>query len=996
MRTWVVLRSLRRVPAGLWCILLLTAAPLWGQTTTGSIRGVVRDSSGAPLSGVEVVARNIATGVERSTTSSDNGFYSLPGLPPAEYELVHRHIGFAPLSRRVQVQVGQVLTLDATLAASAVQLQEVSVVAAAPVVETRTSELATNVSQAQIERLPTPSRNFLDLAVLAPGITVTEDRINGQSRTFSAGGQSPDAVNLFIDGTSLKNDLTAGGISGQDASRGNPFPRNAIQEYRVLTQNFKAEYQKSSSAIITATTKSGGNVWSGNLLFTFQNQALVALDSFQRADQAANPTTFTKPDYSRYLAGLSIGGPIIRNKLHVFGAYEGNYQNRTNRVNFTPPSGFPALDTVNLTQYNGNFQSPFRETLLFGKLSYAVSPKSSAELSASNRHETDVRDFGAFCCGMQAFQEAVNFRQNVSIVQARYNYFTGPWLNEAKVDYSRFRRNPGPNTPGLPARVYQFNNTDNQIGSNLSTQDFIQKRLGFRDDLTYSGFRAAGQHVIKVGANFDFVKYDVIKDNDGTPKFVYADTVHCGCREDGQVFAFRTPYQLVFGTGNPALNTNNNQIGAYVQDDWSPTERLTFNLGIRWDYESHMLNYDYVTPKDVVDTLTRYNDSLPTPLDLSRYISTGSNRKPFYGAFQPRLGFSYALDREAKTTIFGGFGIYYDRSLFDLFAVDETLKLTHPTFFVDFAHPDSTPRPGQVAWNDSYLTASKATLDTLVHTQGQPEAWLIDSKAKPPKSRQFSVGVRRLLGDVAVSATYAGVRGVNGMVLNWANIGLNPDGSCCTSFNLGAHGFRNFLYSTNDVKTWYDALQVRVDRPYRRSSGRFGWGAGLTYTYTTRSLQGVDNLGDGFAFPNTSNIPKHPSNDEKHRVVANWTLDVPYLFGVQFSGLATLGGKMRQDVGCPIRFSCGPGTEYIRGGFTVPGTFPYRNVDLRLRKDFPRFGRSSLGVTLDVFNAFNRDNFANGSQSCYNTFNRNDPNFGKANCVVSDARRVQLGVEYGF
>jgi hypothetical protein len=978
------------VLGGCWVLILAaTAVPsgrIAAQTSTGSIRGTVTDSAGAPLTGAEVIALNTASGVQRNASTNSRGFYSLAGLTPANYQVTVRQIGSTPTQRPVQVQVGQVLTIDFRLAPTTVQLEEV-VVVAAPTVETRTSEVATNVSEAQIEQLPTPSRNFLDLAALAPGVTVTEDRINGNTRTFQAGGQGPNAVNLFIDGTSLKNDLTGGGVAGQDNSRGNPFPRNAIQEYRVISQNFKAEYQKSSSAIITAATKSGGNVWSGDMFFGYSNKGLVALDTFQRADQAANPATFVEPDYSRYLLGLNAGGPIIPNKLHVFASYEGNYQNRANRVNITPPTAglFPALDTVNLTQYNGNFQAPFRETLLFGKLSAAVTPNSSAELSLSNRHESEVREFG----DRRAFQFAQDFANNVFIGQLKYSYFTGPWLNEAKVDYSRFRRGFVPNSPGLPVRLYRFGGNDYSIGSYESTQNFIQKRLGFRDDLTYSGFEAAGQHVFKLGASLDLAKYDVLKDNDGTPKFSYADTVrNCGCPSEGQTFDFRNPYQLVLGTGDPVLNTSNNQIGAYLQDDWSPIERLTLNLGIRWDYESHMLNYDYVTPQNVVDTLTRYNDSMPTPIDLSRYISTGTERKPFYGAFQPRLGFSYAVDRNDRTTIFGGFGIYYDRSLFDLFAVDEKLKLSHPTLFVTFAHPDSVPAPGQVAWNDSYLTADEATLNTLAGTFGVPEAFLIDNEAKPPKSRQWNAGIRQVLGDFAVTATYAAVRGVDGLVYNWANFGLNPDGSCCTSFDLGAHGFRNFLFTTNEVKTWYDALQIQVNRDYRPSEG-ISWGAGLTYTYTVRLLQGVDAVGDGFAFPNTLNIPRHPANDEKHRVVANWIMDVPYLWGIQFSGLVTLGGKIQKDIS-NLRFGA-PGS-YVRGGFTVPGgVFPYRNVDVRLRKDFPNIRGTTLGVTLDVFNVFNRDNL--------DDFDTGDPtssSFGKARKVSTDARRFQFGMEYGF
>ncbi|HEX2722870.1 MAG TPA: carboxypeptidase regulatory-like domain-containing protein, partial [Gemmatimonadaceae bacterium] len=967
-------------------LVMLGGSTASSQTTTGTVRGVVT-SGGAPVANAQVQLRNPATGVSRGTITREDGSYVLAGVMPASYELTVRRIGSSPQARGVIVSIGTTQIQDFAISEQAAQLEQV-VVTAAPAVETRTSEVGTNISQAQIEKLPTPSRNFLDLAALTPGVTVTEDRVNGQFRTVSAGGQSSNTVNLFIDGTSFKNDLTAGGIAGQDASRGNPFPRGAIQEYRVISQNFKAEYQKASSAVITATTKSGGNEWTGNALYAFQNKGMVGLDSFQRRDRNNSPATFKKPEYKRTLAAFSAGGPIVKDKIHVFGSYEGNYQDRQNRVSFAQPTPglFPALDTVNLSQYNGNFTSPFRETLLFGKLTNAINDNSNAEISFTHRNETDVRDFG----GNVGLQSAVDFRQKISVGQIKHNYFSGSFLNEAKADYSHFRRNPAPATPGMPSRLIFYPNGEARIGSNLSEQDYIQQRLGLRDDVTYSGFTMAGEHIFKTGVSLDFVKYDVFKGNRNTPEFVYSNI------ENGVNYGFRSPFQLVYGTGDANLKTSNNQFGVYVQDDWTPIQRLTFNIGVRWDYESHMLNNDYVTPQMVVDTLTRYNNQLINPLDLSRYISTGKNRKPFYGAVQPRLGFSYAIDRNSRTTVFGGWGLYYDRIPFDLYAVDEKLKLSHPEFTVRFAPKGVAPGPGQVAWNDSYLSADKGTLDALVHTSGKPEAWLIDSEAKVPHSTQMNVGIRQLLGDFAISATYANVKAVDQMVLNWANIGVNPDGRCCRDFNIGAHGFSNFIYSTNDKKTWYDALQVQVDRPYRRSSpSAIGWGVGLAYTYATRELQGADGLNDDFAFPTAKSIPRHQSNDEKQRIVANWITDLPYAFGIQFSGLATLGGKYKLDVGCPKRF-CGEGTTgnlWERGGFTVPGTFPYRNVDLRFRKDFPSFGRTStaFGITFDVFNTLNRDNFG-----CYKVGNRNDKDFGSPDCVVSDARRYQLGAELNF
>ncbi len=653
------------------------------QTTTGTIRGTVT-TAGAGSANVQIQLRNPQTGVSRGTMTRDDGSYVLAGLIPATYEMTVRRIGSSPETRTVTVQIGTSQVQDFSLSQQAAQLEAVQV-RAAGAIDTRTSEVSTNVTQAQIAKLPTASRNFLDLAALTPGVSVTEDRINGASRTVTAGGQSSNSVNLFIDGTSFKNDLTNGGIAGQDASKGNPFPRGAIQEYRVISQNFKAEYQKASSAVITATTKSGTNDFTGNLVYNYQNQDLVALDTFQLADKKNN-ANFKKPDYKRNLAALSVGGPIIKDKLHFFATYEGNYQDRNNRVNFTPPTGFAAIDSVNFTKYNGNFTSPFRETLLFGKLSLSVNEKSSAEFSVSDRIESDIRDFG----DRRPLEQAVNFKQNVGVGQVKYNYFSGPILNEAKADYSRFQRNPRPNTPGVPERQYFFpDNSENQPGSTRSTQDFVQSRFAIRDDLTYTGFQAAGDHVFKVGGNVDFVKYDVVKDNDGTPVFRYRQM------ENGQTYNFGTPYELFYGTGDPNLNENNTQVGLYAQDDWRPFPQLTLNLGIRWDYESNMLNNDFVTDANAADTLRRYNSQLPRPLDLDRYISDGDNRKAFMKAFQPRLGFSYSVDKAARTTVFGGFGIYYDRVPFDI-VIDEKLKLSHPSFTVRFAPRGVAPLPGQI------------------------------------------------------------------------------------------------------------------------------------------------------------------------------------------------------------------------------------------------------------------------------------------------------------
>src|SRR5712691_1408659 len=956
-------------------------SPLAAQTSTGTVRGYVRDASGAPLGGTAVEARNVQTGVLRTATTLPDGFYVLPGLVPGTYDLTARRIGHVPQRRQVAVLIGATLLAEFALPPGAVEIEAVVVQATHPVVETRTSEVATNVTQQQINNLPSSSRNFLDLAVLAPGTSIQNDRIDGIARSFSAGAQAADQTNLFIDGASYKNDLIHGGSVGEDRSRGNPFPRNAVQEFRILTQNYKAEYQKSSSAVITATTKSGGNEWRGNAFFAYQNKDLVALDSFQRATKA------TKPDYNRDLVGMSVGGPIIKDRLHLFGSYEGNYQNRSNSVKIVPPAGFPALDTVDFASRNGFVGSPFRSTLVFGKLTYDATPHSSLELSLNTRHETDIRDFG----GTRPLESGVHFRNDVTTGILKYSHVSGGWLEEAALNYQRARDNPSP-VPGneVVNRFYGGSFCCAQIGPDITIQDFTQHRIGLRNDLTYSGLQWHGQHVIKGGVSIDFLNYRVIKENSVIPRFVYeqfAPNTTVGTD------SFKIPDRVEFHAGNPNFVTDNDQVGAYVQDDWSPIERLTLNLGIRWDYESRMLNYDYITPQPIIDSLTKYANRLFLPIDPKRYFTDGTERPRFTGAFQPRLGFSYALDGAGQTTVYGGFGIFYDRTLSDQ-AIEEKFALQQPNVVIRFRQAGDTTS-GRVDWNPAYLKG-RAALDSLriANPQaGAPEVKLIPNDLRPPRSNQFSAGIRRLIGGFAVDAAYTGVRSSNVFTFYWANQNFT-----CPQRSFGVPGcfvnnpipgFSTILLATNAGKTWYNALQLKVDRPYRLSTdGRWGWGAGLAYTYAKRETQGY---GDDFSFANAVDYPRQARNDERHHVVASWIVDAPFAHGVQFGGLITLGSGVKLDVGDRFNNELDPTQRlFVPGGFDTP---MFKNVDLRVRKDFPSFSGNTVGVTVDLFNAFNWQNLG-----CYNHLNAavGDPTFSKADCVISDPRRLQIGGEYSF
>ena len=965
------------------------------QTTTGMIRGYLRGTAGAAVASGQVTARNAEMGVTRTATASDEGFYSIAGLRPGTYTLEARRIGFQPQSRTVTVQIGQTLDQNFDLTTTAAQLASVQVTAAAPV-EMKTSEVATNVTLAQIQDLPSSSRNFLDLAQLAAGVRVTPDRIDGTGKEFASGAQPAEQINVFIDGASYKNDIITGGVSGQDASRGNPFPRNAVQEFRVATSNFKAEYQKASSAIITAVTQSGTNDWRGSAFAEYQNNSLVALDSFALATKnnclktstppGANGTPcFRNPTYNRTLAGVSVGGPIVRDKLFIFGSYEGNIQNRQGITRlFGTPSTWPAaIAAVNGTSAD----APFHQHLLFGKLSYNMSDKSLLEFSGDARLENDKRDFGNQFSGPDiAASSGDSFESDVITGRVKHSYYGTMGTNEALVSYQWYKWNNVPFDFTTPVQQYNGIGT---IGGHDSEQDLRQKRLSLRDDYTFTTRHASGSHVPKIGFNVDFDNYNLNKQLNENPRFVFDASNN-----------FANPIQATLGFGNPVVATNNTQIGLYAQDDWNPTERLTLNLGARWDYESNMYNRSYVTPTAVRDSITAWaGQGLSfVPIDPNRYFTNGSQRKNFYGAIQPRLGFSYAIDQAATTTVFGGFGIYYDRIPFN-YTIDEAYRRQHPNYIFNFGNG-----PGQIPWNPSYF--SRQGLINIINSGNAPaqEVFLIPNDLKPPHSNQWSAGVRHDFGTFNASATYQNIQSFNGFTFEWGNVTYIPgqNANCCFVHNLAA--YQNVLVGNNDVRTWYSGVALTLDRPYRRIARNYGWGAGISWNIAKAEQEGNDL----FSFPQVKFNSRHPiADDQRHRIVANFVTDVPHFWGIQLSGLATLssGIPFNRNFSTPNGFITNFNVQRQPGEtFIVPNAFAYRDFDLRLRKNFYDRGGNSIGVTADLYNVYNFRNLG-----CFNDFAGSftvdatgktvfTPNnsYGQAGCTVSDPRRLQVGIAYDF
>ncbi|MEO7324199.1 MAG: carboxypeptidase-like regulatory domain-containing protein, partial [Dokdonella sp.] len=286
-------------------IAAMCAVPIMvsAQSTDAGVRGKAPASS-------DVTAINVATGTTRHTKSSADGSYSLLGLPPGTYR-----IDAGPgTEKTVTLTVASTATLDlAGAAAPETTVLEGVTVTAPSLVEVKTSEIGTFITPKQIQALPQNSRNFLAFADIVPGVQFVT-KSDGSSQ-LKSGAQSSNGVNVYIDGVGQKNYVLKGGVSGQDSTRGNPFPQSAIAEYKVISSNYKAEFDQISSAAITAVTKSGTNDFHGDVFMDYSNQDLRSETPSERHDAKKELTSDKQ-------YGASLGGPIIQDVLHFFVAYE--------------------------------------------------------------------------------------------------------------------------------------------------------------------------------------------------------------------------------------------------------------------------------------------------------------------------------------------------------------------------------------------------------------------------------------------------------------------------------------------------------------------------------------------------------------------------------------------------------------------------------------------------------------------------------------------------
>jgi hypothetical protein len=957
MKTGV--RELRRALLGLSAAAVLAAGTAHAQVSTATIKGQITQGGAAAPAATQIVATNTANGYTYRTTTAADGSYVLPGLAPGSYTI---QVG-GQKSEPVTLTIGQTAALDLAVGGAAQagapdgQTRQVVIRGSAQRRDVRTSEVGTSVSRAQIENLPQVNRNFLAFADLAPGVRFDVNQTTGYG-TLQSGAQNQDNVNVFIDGVGQKNYILRGGMSGLDASRGNPFPQSAVAEYKVITQNYKAEFDQVSSAAITAITKSGTNEFHGDAFYDRTGANWTAYDPFQQKNRAAG---VDRPSYTQAQYGATLGGPIKKDVAHFFLAYEGKHIDQPRQVVAQRQDLLPNAGVVpNLLKMAGASTSKFKEDLLLGKIDAQLDEENRLEFTTRIRRESDLvpEDFKLSVPGNEKDR-----RNDETRFDIKHEWSHGDLRNEARLGYEMFRWNPHAKQGGPYVKyvVSPSNEAQNVVdvlftGGSPDAQDRKQSGWSFQDDLTWTGL--AG-HTIKGGVKMKHVSFDLF----GTPRSVDVRREMIDNRTGAT-----TVITLDKALAPVGVSYGDNQYGLYLQDDWRVNSKLELNYGVRWDYETNMLNNGYVTPADRIAIFDKqdprdgaasgqtYAQSLAKGgVNIRDYYANG-NRSPFKRAFAPRVGFSYDLNGDQNTVLFGGAGRSYDR------------------------------------------TMANQALDELQHNASPGgEIWMIRNNMQQPYTDQFSLGLRQAVGQWNTEIGYINSRSRN--QFNWYGGNRDPKGGWGNQSPIdplwgSVPGFGTLILGDFISQAKTESVYLKGDKPFTKSSG---WGLSATYTYSDGQTTNKEWTNDIFnwTYGKTTAGWNPSSNVEKHRLVMAGLSDRLLPWGIMTSAKLTYGS------GLPYKMTdCSRGWDkcvYAKGDGGV-----FRQVDLALAKDVA-VGFGQVSLRMDVLNLFNTINYGGydgwgGGPSTppQNMLGGDNKNLGVPGSVSGPMRTVKFTARYAF
>lgn len=1077
---------------------LVFAAAGFAQQPTAQITGIVSDASGSVVPNAQIRVTNTDTGIRWDTESNESGNYTFNNLPPGPYQVVATREGFSTVNRTgINLVISQVARLDFTLTVGSTT-ESVEIRASAPLLESSTASLGQIIETKAVSDLPLNGRNFLQLAKLSAGVLEAKpgDR-NVSGGSFIANGVRAQLNNFLLDGVDNNSKV----IDQQNSSPVVVQPSvDAVQEFKVETNNYSAQYGYSAGAVVNATIKGGTNQLHGGAFEFLRNDKMDARNYF------ASPTA-PKPELRRNQFGGTLGGPLVKNKAFLFGSYEHTVERTGITIVSTIPtiamrngdfSGQPAIydpnTTVNLgggsysrTAFPNNRIPLDRFDPAALKLlallpaptsagvnnNYTVSPVQPSTTDRYDfRHDLQISQkdnlfgrysyftfdyaypgpFAAPLIGSSQFQNSVKATKGNGAGIGETHAFSPTVVNEFRAGYNRIRDDLTPYVKDYIDDQYNLGGIPRQPGvvglpqinisgfATLGESTFLpNSKISEVATLEDHVSVVLGKHSIRLGGNYRWVRswYAISSNARGTYTF------SGGFSQDPQNRS-RTGNGIAdFILGIPSSSGISNFLtgdfrykytGAFIQDDWKVSSKLTINAGLRYEiWTPPSERTDRQANFFVADRKLAYaNNKIPAgvPSQFIENVPSGvgsrSLMKTFYKNLAPRLGFAYQAS--PSWVIRGGGGVFYADTPF----IGASGRLpANPPYAISNTYPTDNITP--------ILLLSTGFPATSVTNVDFASTNLVSFAPDLKKGNVYhwSFGMQKQVGGFVMEANYVGTRATSMPVGYNLNQALAGPGSVASRRPIS--GFNNITAQLPMGVSRYNALETRLER-------RFTNGFSLLAAYTfSRSLDnGGEQLIGDLNLRDVNNVNAEYSlslGDMRHRFVTSALYDLPFGKGRHFSITnpvldAIAGGWQANTIitlhsGQPFTPTLGVSSAntgdprpnriadgnlpsdkrtvqvwFDKAAFTTPPQYQYGNAGRNIL-----FAPGAANVDFSLFKEFGLSRLKEGSQLQFRaeSFNLlNHPQFGRPNTRVDIAqggsitslsapmRQMQLGMKFIF
>lgn len=931
----------------------LTFANAQQTVNNASLSGRVVDPSGAVIANAQVTTTETATNISRTTHTSKDGRFRFPYLSLGSYKVHVDQQGFASVDRAITLTVGADFDLEIALPLAGAQAS-VNVSAQPTLLEANSSEVANTISPHEIEDLSLLGRNFLDLALLVPGVSPTNtastqlfaetSAVPGQG--ISIGSQRNFSNSFVVDGLSANDD--AAGLTGTF------YGLDVVREFQVVTSGGQAEFGRALGGYINMVTKSGTNALHGSLYGFLRNQRL----------NADNALSQSKLPITQAQYGASIGGPILRNRTFYFANFERKQLNQDGLITIAPANVAAINSHLQSVGYQGPqiatglYSNPIRTNNFFAKIDHHVSDRDQLSVRYS-LYEVDSQNSRGVG-GLSAVSAAAGLHDLDQTIAASNIFTISPQtVNETRGQFTRSDLTAIPNdTVGPAVSISGVASFGTLSGSPTGRFDYLYEAV---DNLSHQ----VGNHSLRAGVDFLFNDLTITfpMSNRGSYSFSSLNNFLNGSYNN-------SGYTQSFG--NPIVPQNNPNLGLYAQDEWKLTPSLTFNAGVRYD------------------------------LQFLKSIATDTNN------ISPRLGFAWSPYR--TTVVRGSYGLFYDRVPLRplsnaLQSSGNTTDISSSTFVTVSVSPTQTGAP---AFPNILTTLPTGVLVNFT---------TMDRHLQNAYSEQASVEVeQQLSASSTLSLNYQHLRGLHLLasinqntptcLAAGTNNGCRPD---------TAYGNNKQYQSAGD--SYYDALSVsfrqRLTRwgAYRISYnwskaiddvGEFFFSSPIN-NFDIAEDRGLsdDDQRNRLVFDGTIHTSMQPQHGLWSHISSGFLLSTmlqyysPLPFNITSGTNSIQGTALRPCM--PGIANCTqalPGTVIARNSGTG---FNFFNMNTRLSRTFPLGDRFRLEAIAEAFNALNHRNdlIPNGTFGTGSYPDADNASFGQPT-AVGDPRQVQLAARLTF